>query len=195
MDNNHVQFEPNVPQLVALQYSDGFQVTGARGQPRTMYTLVDGRKMFVDQAVAQSIRLHQFQPGEMFTVTKRVASSGQVRWDVDRMQETGPAVTQAPVMSIPANLPTARHYAPAPAYAQEPRGNGTTGAAPQRQTMPPTKLPANVAFGEIVSFITAELKARGEQWNDEARQAAVCTLFIQAAKEGWLTMWERATCR
>lgn len=53
-------------------------------------------------------------------------------------------------------------------------------------------IPLNVAFREVARFVAAELAAAGEQWDDNAKQAAVCTLLKGAAESGWLTVWERA---
>ena len=54
-------------------------------------------------------------------------------------------------------------------------------------------VPYDVAFREIVTFVASGLKDSGEQWSDAARQAMVCTIFIQASNDGLLTMWERAS--
>jgi len=57
----------------------------------------------------------------------------------------------------------------------------------------PVKIPLNVAFREILAFCTQELQAAHEQWSDNARQDLVSTLLIQAAREGWCTVWERGS--
>ena len=75
------------------------------------------------------------------------------------------------------------------------RGTGTYG--PARSIAPmPTKTPArpipwNVAFREVLAFVTAELKAAGEQWTDQAKQDAVCTILISESRAGRLAPWER----
>lgn len=53
------------------------------------------------------------------------------------------------------------------------------------------RLPYNVAFREILRFVTQGLKNAGEQWTDQAKQNAVCAILIQAEKDGYLTLWER----
>jgi hypothetical protein len=52
-------------------------------------------------------------------------------------------------------------------------------------------IPMDVAFREVVAFVTSELKAAGEQWTDQAKQDAISTVLIAAAKKGWLKVWER----
>lgn len=176
MGNEIVEFEPNVPVIVRLKYPEGLPVAGRGNVSRVMYSLEDGRRMFLDKPVADSIKMCAFQPGQPFTITKRV-NGKTIRWDVDPIKEQGN---------------------PTPAYPAPPEAHGNGMYRPARQPDPtprataPTKVPANIAFGEIVAFVNQELKYRNEQWNDEARQAAVCTMFIEAGKQGWLAPWERA---
>lgn len=196
-NSNIVKFEPNVPVEVTLQYADGLNIAGRYG-PRVLYTLTDGRRMYVDAPVAATIRNSGIEPGMPFQVVKRVSADGKrTRWDVN------PVATPAAQL-VPRLAQSIDQAQRKPVQRQEAtpqmvtRGTGTYGPAPQRQAVPvampapPLKVPANVAFGEIVSFVKSELDARGEQWNDEARQAAVCTLFIESGKQGWLAPWERA---
>ena len=94
---------------------------------------------------------------------------------------------------------------PAPAAAAirtEPaQGNGTYGPAPKLLTAPiparlpgsprPGRIPYNLAFREIIAFVTAELKASGEQWSDQSRQDLVSTILISSSRQGLLDVWER----
>jgi hypothetical protein len=73
--------------------------------------------------------------------------------------------------------------------------NGANGSAPY---VPPSaggspliKIPMDVAFGEILTFMSEGLRTRNEQWTDQARQDFVCTILIGAQKEGWLSVWQR----
>src|SRR5690242_8611139 len=82
MDNNNVvSFEPNIPQWIVLKFPEGLNVAGKFG-PRVMYTLEDGRRLYVDPDVAASIKMGGYKPGQPFTITKRQAGK-QVKWDVD----------------------------------------------------------------------------------------------------------------
>lgn len=65
------------------------------------------------------------------------------------------------------------------------------GTVPRRVSPFPIQLPYNVAFGEVLNFVTAELKAQGTAWNDQAVQDAVCTILIAASKQKLLVLWER----
>ena len=57
----------------------------------------------------------------------------------------------------------------------DPRGTGTYGPVPQvayagrkRPSIDP--IPFNLAFREVVAFVTTELNASGEQWSEQSRQ-------------------------
>jgi hypothetical protein len=45
------------------------------------------------------------------------------------------------------------------------------------------------AFIEAAAHVRNGLDSLGIRWNDEAEQAAVCTILIQAGKSGWLLPW------
>jgi hypothetical protein len=99
--------------------------------------------------------------------------------------------------------------APVPSPAQQtmqrnsnPNGNGNGSApngkngaapyvAPSAGGSPLVKIPMDVAFGEVLDFMAAELRARNEQWTDQARQDFVSTILISAQKEGWVSIWRR----
>jgi hypothetical protein len=77
-----------------------------------------------------------------------------------------------------------------PAEAQ--RGTGTYGPAPRPAIHPrPGRIPMNVAFREVVQFVTTELQHSGEQWSDQSRQDLVSTIIISASRQGLLDVWER----
>ena len=94
-------------------------------------------------------------------------------------------------MTAPSQVPP-QHF---PTNSSKPNGNGNgyiNGAAQGTAPAPvPIKIPLNIAFREILAFCTQELRAAHEQWSDSARQDLVSTLLIQAAREGWCTIWER----
>jgi len=83
MEAEYVNFQSGVPERVALAYADGRLTEGMYG-PRVMYTLADGRKMFLDPDVAAKINLMEIQPRQDFWVCKlKPAGKGQkTRWDV-----------------------------------------------------------------------------------------------------------------
>jgi hypothetical protein len=56
---------------------------------------------------------------------------------------------------------------------------------------PAGPIPWNIAFREVLQFVTAELKSAGEQWGDQAKQDFVSTVLISAAKSKLVGVWER----
>jgi hypothetical protein len=78
---------------------------------------------------------------------------------------------------------------------ESPKGTGTYGPLPQvalaaRKRFDP--IPFNLAFREVVGFVTKELNASGEQWSEQSRQDLASTVLIAASKAGWISPWERA---
>lgn len=55
----------------------------------------------------------------------------------------------------------------------------------------PPRIPADIAFRELVGIVSAGLQFHNIRWTPEAEQDAVCSLFIQAARDGFITLWNR----
>ena len=64
-----VQFQTNVPVEVVLKYGNGKDVTGQYGD-QVLYTLTDGRVMYVPPIVRRQIEDLGVARGELFTITK-----------------------------------------------------------------------------------------------------------------------------
>jgi hypothetical protein len=73
-----VQFQTNVPIEVALKYNDGKEVTGQYGD-QVLYTLTDGRVMYVPPIVKKKIDALGIGRGELFTITKAEKKNGTRR--------------------------------------------------------------------------------------------------------------------
>jgi len=56
---------------------------------------------------------------------------------------------------------------------------------------PPVKIPADIAFREVLAFVTDGLKSAGEQWTDQAKQDMVSTIMIQSMRDGAIGIWQR----
>src|SRR5579862_1865036 len=84
----------NVPTEVVLQSSQGVAVDGRYGA-RMMFTLADGRVMYVPPIVATKIQTEGIVPGEPFQLRKAAVRTGQkrsVEWAVERVNSTQAAV-------------------------------------------------------------------------------------------------------
>jgi hypothetical protein len=73
-----VQFSTNIPVEVALKYNDGKEVTGQYGD-QVLYTLTDGRVMYVPPIVKKKIDDAGIARGELFTITKAERKNGTRR--------------------------------------------------------------------------------------------------------------------
>ncbi len=73
-----VQFQTNVPIDVALKYNDGKEVNGQYGD-QVLYTLTDGRVMYVPPIVKKKIDELGIGRGEQFTITKAEKKNGTRR--------------------------------------------------------------------------------------------------------------------
>jgi hypothetical protein len=73
-----VQFQTNVPIEVALKYNDGKEVTGQYGD-QVLYTLTDGRVMYVPPIVKKRIDELGIGRDEQFTITKAEKTNGTRR--------------------------------------------------------------------------------------------------------------------
>lgn len=62
-------------------------------------------------------------------------------------------------------------------------------ASPALAPQQPRRLPIDQAFTEIAAHVRNGLDSLGIRWTDQAEQATVCTILIQAGKCGWLLPW------
>ena len=99
-----VEFPPNGPVTVALKYPQGRTISGQYGE-RVMYTLTDGRVMFLAPEVAERIESLGINVRESFTITRGSSQNGApASWDIARVageQPNGTLVLQAPASSTP----------------------------------------------------------------------------------------------
>jgi hypothetical protein len=100
-----LRFSPEVPVEVALKFPTGKLVQGNHG-PDMMYTLADGRLMFLDQLVAAQLDTLRIVPGEPFWITRnagRPGVKGSVSWDIRRPRAQAPQTQLAAAPRPPAN--------------------------------------------------------------------------------------------
>lgn len=199
-----VRFSPNIPQTLALQASEG-ELDDRYN--RVHFTLVDGREMVLSSHVAAKLNGLELKPGETFGICKRWTGeqSEPVSWTVWLSPATEQARAKAEQESeeiqakLTASIARVQEIRrPAPVPEGESLGTGTDGPAPKFAPRPvkaasvPVRVPYNVAFREVVQFVTEGLKQAGEQWNDQAKQDMVSTVLISAAKANLLSLWERS---
>ena len=195
----NVHFEPNKPQTLALQdpSSEHF------GEYQITYTVTDGRFLKVSKIVAAKINELDLQPGETFGICKQMVFNEQRRrltpsWTVwltpesekaRAQQEIQPPMTLADVKR--SKVRSIRKAAPEQASVPFDKGTGTFGPTPLPHALRTSRIPYNVAFREVLGFVTQGLKDAGEQWTDQARQDMISTVLISASNNGLLSVWER----
>jgi prepilin-type processing-associated H-X9-DG protein len=145
---NILLFQPNVPIQVTLQSSQGVVVEGRHGN-RMMFSLVDGRVMYVPPIVATRIEAEGIAAGERFESCKAQIKNGRgrsVEWALRRLDPEEQLVDVAPDAPPPetqiehdlrvsiemanakkpsSELPEPPPPAPAPAIPTNGNGNGT----------------------------------------------------------------------
>ena len=86
-----VEFPPSAPVTVALKYSQGRTISGQYGE-RVMFTLTDGRVMFLAPEVAGRIESLGINVRESFTITRRGSAENgvPVTWDIARVEGEQP---------------------------------------------------------------------------------------------------------
>jgi hypothetical protein len=111
---NILRFETNTPVQVTLKYEGGRDVDGRYG-PQVLYTLPDGRLMYLEPKAARRIDELKITAGEPFSICKREVPNGQkrtVEWDVQRLEPL-PATAQLELVRPPgANKPVAAKSTP-----------------------------------------------------------------------------------
>jgi hypothetical protein len=176
-----LKLETNIWSRIGLKWIDGIRGENANGE-YVRFATVRGQTLFTPPAAADLIRQLGVKAREEFEIRKAEVRNGggrpHIQWEVRRVeprageQSNGTLVVRKEASSCP-------------------ESGASRMAAEVMQ--PPSRIPYDVAFREILAFVTVGLAETREQWSDQARQAMVCTIFIQASKDGLLTMWERAS--
>jgi hypothetical protein len=106
-----VEFPPNVPVTVALKYGHAKTVSSQYGE-RFMFSLADGRVMFLDPEVGRKIEALGINVRENFTITRKwdEEKGAPLPWEVARLageQPNGTFVVPAAPSKPPASASTA----------------------------------------------------------------------------------------
>lgn len=214
--SNVIHFTPNIPLVLALKDI----IAEPDGDFFWCYPTTDGRILRLPHGAAVRLNELEPQPGQTLSICRRYSGRPNEAgyWDIALTAETEQqkAAEEAPALeaqlSASVKMLGNRKLQSVPRKPVSPeqtrlfdrKGTGTNGPAPQPEILPavhpaarpqpalPTRIPYNVAFAEVLSFVTGTLKAQGISWNDQAVQDTVSTILIAEAKKGTLIMWERA---
>jgi hypothetical protein len=102
-----VRFEFNVPQQVSLKFAGPKLIQTKHGE-RAMFSLKDGRVMFLEPKVAESIAMLELHAGEPFYVAKRRDRDRGDYWDVWVAPDTQAVRAEAVAGIHPAPSPAER---------------------------------------------------------------------------------------
>ena len=160
---------------VALKYPTGKPVQGHDGTDM-MFTLVDGRLMFLAPPIAAQIDAMRIAPGEPFWITRNAGKSGvkgSVSWDI-RRPNAGTPVAQAPEAPRPA-MPPANGACHAPTS-----GNGyASDIRTQAESAVLTALEACAKGEKYAASI-----GYGMKFTSEDARAIAITILIGAQQNG-----------
>ena len=98
--SDKVHFQTNIPVEVALKYGDGKEVNGQYGD-QVLYTLTDGRVMYVPPIVKSRIEELGIRRGELFTLTKAEKKDG-TRRTIEWLVDAGDRKEKPPRGNVPA---------------------------------------------------------------------------------------------
>jgi hypothetical protein len=184
-----VLFQTNVPVTAALAYPDGMKVEGRYGD-QVMYSLIDGRVMYVPPIVRDKLvelGIHQNDPFSICKAEQRDGNRRYIEWAVKRIPPEQPD-TGDPVHAAsrpPAVVPAA------PSVAVPGNGNGkpngkTAGASNGSHAGQASLRSALSA--SIDAAIEAERYATEHglsvRFGSEDLRAMALSLFIQYARDG-----------
>ena len=209
---SEVKLQPNTPLQLSLA-----DPSGVPEDFRVHYALSDGHVLTLPRQAAIELNRLDLRPGEMFCICrdtkerKGVPESTYRVWlppvtEQERAAEEAEAEPTAILQPYEVeyqSINRSKRRKPAKSDGEPllfDRGTGTYGPIPQQVPIPEAltaqvrasgPIPMDVAFREVVGFVTSELKQAGEQWTDQAKQDIVSTVLIAAAKKGWVRLWER----
>ena len=185
-----VVFEANVPVTATLAYADGLKVQGHFGD-QVMYSLTDGRVMYVPPIVRDKLvelGIRQNEPFAICRAERREGNRRFVDWVVE--PEVSAAATQG------ANANDDAHGTPAngdngarvkPNGNGNGNGNGKAATAPTKSGTAETALRAALT-ASIDAALAAEQYASAHglsiRFGSEDLRAMALSLFIQHARDG-----------
>lgn len=104
------KFNPpaNVPQAIALKWTDGRLCQSPFSGDQVRYVLTDDRQWYVDPAISERIQALGLAPGELFSAMKCEVMRGNrrsIEWRIARIQPEGAAERSVSPAPAPQNTP------------------------------------------------------------------------------------------
>lgn len=180
-----LQLKIGEPETIALKYRTGKTCQPFPGQAsNVMFTLVNGKTMFVPISVSERIHAAEIQPGEEFTILKKTAHSYELK------KKPADAASTAPAAIAPKSNTTT---APKPAS----NGSHDNPPAPAQTAATPAQLPPSTRTQKLMACFVMAIDAisaaqdycRGKQlgvtFTSEDVRAVAISCWIQCEKEGY----------
>ena len=162
-----MEFPPNIPITVALKYGHANTVSSQYGE-RFMFSLIDGRVMFLAPEVGGKIESLGMNARENFTITKKwdEQKGSPVTWEVSRLAGEQPNGT----FVVPASKP--------PATALTENGARTD----SRAASSPLVEEANSLVDSFAAVLEHALTNYQGRIKPEEARALLITAYIQRSK-------------
>jgi len=209
-----VKFQTNIPEIVALQFAQGRAIESPFSGEQIMFTLVDGRKMFLPPFVAEKIADAGIPAHKPFVIVKREVTHGNRRSVEYCIETPNDSTTGANLAKEPAPVavtPTSTFVKQTPpqntnalaiaaklaeSLATKPTWSELQAATPasapawveEEQTDPATAamIEAHYRAIDVVAAAEAYASAKGLaiRYAAEDVRTIAATMFIQASKGG-----------
>jgi hypothetical protein len=131
---NKLKLETNLPEVIALKFSNPLVKPSNYGGDQLMYSLVDGRSLFLPPVVEAKINALGLAAGEYFQICKREVEHGNRRGVEYQVERIAPAGIRAIAPPAPSPMPAAAAAA-VPVATGPPETVAAPTALPATQTM------------------------------------------------------------
>lgn len=178
--NGVVKFATNIPEVISLAFAKGKEVSSQFGGDQVMYSLDDGRRMYLPPFVAQKIEAAGIGAHREFAIVKREVVQGNrrsVEYQIENLNDFGAEATgnvTAPKTNTPAT-----HDSVGRSVDQH-----TNAAAADPETA--AMINAHQRAIDVAAAAEAYASSKGLaiRYQAEDVRAIAATLFIQASKGG-----------
>jgi hypothetical protein len=182
-----LRLQTNVPETIALEFTDGLTVSSKFGGDQVMFSLTDGRKLFLTPFVAKKIADSGVQAKQPFVLTKREIASGNRR-SVDYQIETAKLVQSSAVPAPSQTTIRQTQVTNAPTPAATPAAAAAPAPAPAPSDTSAVALMKMAGCGAIDVALEVERYAQSKGMTDflfgaENVQKVAVTLFLEMSRK------------
>jgi hypothetical protein len=180
-----VVLEANVPVTATLAYADGLRVQGRFGD-QVMYSLTDGRVMYVPPMVRDKLvelGIRQNEPFAICRAERREGNRRFVDWVVQEDSSAAPAQNATAHGDTPGSPADGGSGARVKSNGNE-NGNGKAANPPTKSGTAETALRAALIDAALAAEQYASAHGLSIRFGSEDLRAMALSLFIQHARDG-----------